>query len=69
MLVGDFELFFDENLVGVLINVLIYFGMFGLVGVVISVGCNGGLVVFSYYEVLFVFIGGIIIQVIVDVLG
>lgn len=67
--VGDLELFFDENLVGALTNVLTHPGTFGLAGAAISVGRNGGSAVSSHYEAPFAFTGGTITQVTVDVSG
>jgi len=66
---GDVTLFIDDDLVGSLADVSAHPGTFGLAGAGITVGRNGGSGVSSRYKAPFVFTGGTIAQVTVDVSG
>nr|VTO98288.1 Sulfatase [Mycobacterium riyadhense] len=66
---GEATLFFDEHAVGTLSDVTTHPGTFGLAGAGITVGRNGGSAVSSRYKAPFIFTGGTIAQVTVDVSG
>jgi hypothetical protein len=67
--IGDLALYFDHNVVGTLTDVTTHPGTFGLAGAGITVGRNGGSGVSSRYKAPFVFTGGTIAQVTVDLSG
>jgi len=67
--VGDVTLFIDDASVGTLSDVWAHPGTFGLAGAGITVGRNGGSGVSSRYKAPFVFSGGTIAQVTVDLSG
>jgi hypothetical protein len=66
---GDVTLFIDDATVGTLADVQSHPGTFGLAGVGITVGRNGGSAVSSRYKAPFAFTGGTIAQVTVDLSG
>jgi hypothetical protein len=66
---GNIALYFDEHPVGTLPDVITHPGTFGLAGAGITVGRNGGSGVSSRYKAPFVFTGGTIAQVTVDLSG
>jgi arylsulfatase len=66
---GDLTLFVDDKEVGTLADVSTHPGTFGLAGAGITVGRNGGSGVSSRYKAPFVFTGGTIAQVNVDLSG
>ena len=66
---GDVTLFIDDDLVGSLADVSAHPGTFGLAGAGITVGRNGGSGVSSRYKAPFIFTGGTIAQVTLDVSG
>jgi arylsulfatase len=66
---GDVTLFIDDATVGTLADVQSHPGTFGLAGAGISVGRNGGSAVSSRYKAPFVFSGGTIAQVTIDLSG
>lgn len=66
---GDVTLFIDEQAVGSLSAVEIHPGTFGLAGASLSIGRNSGSAVSSDYKAPYVFTGGTIAQVVVDISG
>jgi hypothetical protein len=66
---GDVTLFIDDATVGTLADVQSHPGTFGLAGVGITVGRNGGSAVSIRYKAPFTFTGGTIAQVTVDLSG
>ena len=66
---GNITLYFDEHPVGTLPDVITHPGTFGLAGAGITVGRNGGSGVSSRYKAPFIFTGGTIAQVTVDLSG
>jgi hypothetical protein len=66
---GDVTLFIDDETVGSLADVQSHPGTFGLAGAGITVGRNGGSAVSSRYKAPFVFSGGAIARVTVDLSG
>ena len=66
---GDVTLFIDDATVGTLADVQSHPGTFGLAGAGITVGRNSGSAVSSRYKAPFVFTGGTIAQVNVDLSG
>jgi len=67
--VGDATLFIDGTAVGTLADMVTHPGTFGLAGAGITVGRNGGSGVSRRYKAPFVFTGGTIAQVTVDLSG
>lgn len=67
--VGEATLFIDDTVVGSLPDMTIQPGTFGLAGAGITVGRNGGSAVSSRYKAPFVFVGGTIAQVAIDLSG
>jgi arylsulfatase len=66
---GDVSLFIDDAEVGALADVQAHPGTFGLAGAGITVGRNGGSGVSSRYKAPFVFTGGTITKVTIDLSG
>ncbi|CAM4124868.1 Arylsulfatase [Mycobacterium basiliense] len=66
---GDLSMFVDHNEVGTLADVSAHPGTFGLAGAGITVGRNGGSAVSSRYKAPFIFTGGTIAQVTLDLSG
>lgn len=66
---GDLTLFIDDEVVGTLAGVSTHPGTFGLAGAGITVGRNGGSGVSSRFKAPFVFTGGTIARVTLDLSG
>jgi arylsulfatase len=66
---GDLALFIDDDAVGALAAVSTHPGTFGLSGAAITIGRNNGSPVSGRYKAPFIFAGGAIAQVTLDLSG